>query len=217
MSNNFIPLSYKELVNRIDRIPKIQLGNLPTPLEFLPNASSELGINLYIKRDDCTGLAFGGNKTRHLEYIMHKVLIRNYDCILTGATTQSNWCRQTVAAANKLYLETFLVLMNGVKGNQMQGNFLLYNIMGANVDVVEGENLEDISKHLDRKYEELINDPFKEFERIKIFIEDLLNLNVQIHKIDERLSSKIFKNNESDRIDDLSALAILESYIAQNE
>ena len=49
------------------------------------------------------------------------------------------------------------------------------------------------------------------------FIEDLRNLNVQIHKIDERLSSKLFKNNESDRIDDLSALAILESYIAQNE
>ena len=49
------------------------------------------------------------------------------------------------------------------------------------------------------------------------FIEDLLNLNVQIHKIDERLSSKLFKNNESDRIDDLSALEILESYIAQNE
>lgn len=49
------------------------------------------------------------------------------------------------------------------------------------------------------------------------FIEDLHNLNVQIHKIDERLSSKLFKNNENDRIDDLSALAILESYIAQNE
>ena len=49
------------------------------------------------------------------------------------------------------------------------------------------------------------------------FIEDLHNLNVQIHKIDERLSSKLFKNNESDRIDDLSALAILESYVAQNE
>ena len=52
---------------------------------------------------------------------------------------------------------------------------------------------------------------------VNSFIEDLLNLNVQIQKIDERLSSKLFKNNESDRIDDLSALAILESYIAQNE
>ena len=110
-----------------------------------------LDVNLYIKRDDCTSLAFGGNKTRHLEFIMAKTLSGDYDCILTGATTQSNWCRQTVAAANKLNLETFLVLMNGVKGNQMQGNFLLYNIMGANVDVVEGENLEDIPKNLDRK------------------------------------------------------------------
>ncbi len=49
------------------------------------------------------------------------------------------------------------------------------------------------------------------------FIEELINLNVQVHKIDERLSSKLFKNNENDRIDDLSALEILESYIAQNE
>ena len=49
------------------------------------------------------------------------------------------------------------------------------------------------------------------------FVEELINLNVQVHKIDERLSSKLFKNNENDRIDDLSALEILESYIAQNE
>ena len=52
---------------------------------------------------------------------------------------------------------------------------------------------------------------------VNIFVEELLNLNVQVHKIDERLSSKLFKNNENDRIDDLSALEILESYIAQNE
>ena len=52
---------------------------------------------------------------------------------------------------------------------------------------------------------------------VNSFVEELLNLNVQVHKIDERLSSKLFKNNENDRIDDLSALEILESYIAQNE
>ena len=57
---------------------------------------------------------------------MHKALVGEYDCILTGAATQSHWCRQTVVAANKLNLETFLVLIRGVKGNQMQGNFLLY-------------------------------------------------------------------------------------------
>ena len=156
MSNNFFPLTADELVKRINKIPKVKLAMLPTALEYLPNMSKELEINLYVKRDDCTALAFGGNKTRHLEFIMAKAISGNYDCILTGAGSQSNWCRQTVAAANKLNLESFLVLMHGVKGNEMQGNFLLYNVLGANVDVVEGENLEEIPKHLDKKYEELI-------------------------------------------------------------
>ena len=156
MSNNFFPLTVDELVKRINKIPKVKLAMLPTALEYLPNMSKELEINLYVKRDDCTALAFGGNKTRHLEFIMAKAVSGNYDCILTGAGSQSNWCRQTVAAANKLNLESFLVLMHGVKGNEMQGNFLLYNVLGANVDVVEGENIEEIPKHLDKKYEELI-------------------------------------------------------------
>ena len=156
MTSNFFPLKAEELINRINKIPRIKLGFLPTPLEYLPNLSKELNINLYVKRDDCTALAFGGNKTRHLEFILAKVKSGEYDCILTGAASQSNWCRQTVAAANKLNLETFLVLMQGVKGSKMQGNYLLYNILGANIEVIEGENLEDIPKHLDKKYVELI-------------------------------------------------------------
>ena len=151
-----MPLSSDELIKRINKIPRIELAMLPTPLEYLPNISKDLEINLYIKRDDCTGLAFGGNKTRHLEFIMAKTLSNEYDCILTGASSQSNWCRQMTAAANKLNLETFLVLMHGIKGKRMQGNFLLYNILGANVDVIEGENLEEIPKHLDNKYNELV-------------------------------------------------------------
>ena len=156
MSNNFLPLTVKELVKRINKIPKVNLAILPTPLEYLPNISKELEINLYVKRDDCTALAFGGNKTRHLEFLMAKVKSGDYDCILTGGGSQSNWCRQTVAAANKLNIETFLVLMHGIKGKTMQGNFLLYNVLGANVDVIEGENLETIPIHLDKKYENLI-------------------------------------------------------------
>lgn len=156
MQNDFLPLTCNDLINKISSIPKIQLANLPTPLEYLPNISKDLEINLYIKRDDCAGLAFGGNKTRHLEFIMAKTIDKNYDCILTGAGSQSNWCRQTVAAANKLNLETFLVLMHGVKGKEMQGNFLLYNILGANVSVVDGDDIEEITKHLDIKYNELI-------------------------------------------------------------
>ena len=158
MNSNFNPLSPEELVSRINKIPRIPLAQLPTVLEYAPNISKELNINLYIKRDDCTALAFGGNKTRHLEFIMAKTLSGEYDCILTGAASQSNFCRQAVAAANKLNLDSYLVLMHGVKGKLMQGNFLLYNILGANVDVVDGENLEDIPKHLDKKYDELIKE-----------------------------------------------------------
>ena len=158
MSSNFVPLTAQELVAKINKIPRVSLALLPTILEFAPNISKELGIKLYIKRDDCTALAFGGNKTRHLEFIMAKALSGNYDCILTGASSQSNFCRQAVAAANKLNLDSFLVLMHGIKGKMMQGNFLLYNILGANVDVVEGEDLEQIPKHLDLKYNELIKE-----------------------------------------------------------
>jgi len=155
MSNNF--LTSEELVKRINKFPRVKLAMLPTPLEYLPNISKELEINLYIKRDDCTGLAFGGNKTRHLEFIMAKFNKGDYDCVLTGAASQSNWCRQTVAAANKLNIESFLVLMHGVKGKIMQGNYLLYNILDANVEVVDGEDLEEITIHLKKKYQELVN------------------------------------------------------------
>lgn len=157
LNNNFKPLTSHQLIKKINRIPRIQLANLPTPLEYLPNMSKELEINLYIKRDDCTGLAFGGNKTRHLEFILSNALEGDFDCILTGAASQSNWCRQTVAAANKLNLESFLVLAKGIKGDQMQGNFLLYDILGANVDIVETENLEEIPLHLEVKYKQLIS------------------------------------------------------------
>ena len=158
MNSNFVPLTAQELVSRINKIPRVSLASLPTVLEYAPNISKELDVNLYIKRDDCTSLAFGGNKTRHLEFIMAKTLSGDYDCILTGAASQSNFCRQAAAAANKLNLDSYLVLMHGIKGRLMQGNFLLYNILGANVDVVEGEDLEEIPKHLDKKYNELIKE-----------------------------------------------------------
>ena len=158
MNSNFVPLTAQELVSRINKIPRVSLASLPTVLEYAPNISKELDVNIYIKRDDCTSLAFGGNKTRHLEFIMAKTLSGDYDCILTGAASQSNFCRQAAAAANKLNLDSYLVLMHGIKGKMMQGNYLLYNILGANVDVVEGEDLEQIPKHLDKKYNQLIRE-----------------------------------------------------------
>ena len=66
MSNKFVPLTAQELVAKINEIPRVSLAALPTVLELAPNISRKLGIHLHIKRDDCTALAFGGNKTRHL-------------------------------------------------------------------------------------------------------------------------------------------------------
>ena len=91
--------------------------HLPTPLEPCPRLSAALGgPEIWIKRDDLTGLAFGGNKTRQLEFVFADVLAQGADTVVAGAYTQSNWCRQMTAAAKKLGLEVALVLLHGEKG-----------------------------------------------------------------------------------------------------
>ena len=80
-------------------IPRIPLAHLPTPLEFLPRLSRELGgPRILVKRDDCTGLALGGNKTRKLDYLMAEAEAQGADTILTIGGVQSNHVRQTAAA-----------------------------------------------------------------------------------------------------------------------
>ncbi len=109
------------------------LAFLPTPLEFAENLTKKLnGPKIYFKRDDCTGLAFGGNKTRKLEYIMYDVLKNKTDVVITIGGLQSNWARQTAAAAKKLGLDVILIL-NGEKPNYFQGNLLLDHILGCNI------------------------------------------------------------------------------------
>ena len=95
----------------------------PTPLEPCPRLSAALGgPEIWIKRDDLTGLAFGGNKTRQLEFVFAEVLAQGADTVVAGAYTQSNWCRQMTAAARKLGLEVALVLLHGERGRALQGN-----------------------------------------------------------------------------------------------
>ncbi len=94
---------------KLNTLPRIRLANLPTPLQELPNLSKELGPRILIKRDDLTGLAFGGNKARKLEYLMGDALKKGADYIVTGAGFHSNWCTQTAAAAHRLGLKVSLV------------------------------------------------------------------------------------------------------------
>ena len=96
---------------KLARFPRVRLTHAPTPLEPMPNLSKLLGgPQLWIKRDDCTGLATGGNKTRKLEYLMGEALAQKADVVITQGATQSNHARQTAAAAAKLGLACEILL-----------------------------------------------------------------------------------------------------------
>jgi D-cysteine desulfhydrase family pyridoxal phosphate-dependent enzyme len=149
-------LTRAELQARIDALPRVRLAHLPTPLERCPRLSAALGgPDIWIKRDDLTGLAFGGNKTRQLEFLFADILAAGADTVVAGAYTQSNWCRQITGAARKLGLEVALLLLHGEKGPALQGNLLLDRLMGAEVTVVDLASMEDLTPRLEAKAAEL--------------------------------------------------------------
>lgn len=145
-----------DLEAKLKSLPRLKLAHLPTPLEFCPRLTETLGgPRIWLKRDDATGLAFGGNKTRQLEFVLADLLAKGCDTIVAGAYTQSNWCRQMSAAAAKLGLSISLVVLHGEKGPKLQGNFLLFKLLGADVTVVDLPSVELLQPYLDRKAEEL--------------------------------------------------------------
>ena len=122
----------------LDKFPRVSLAHLPTPLEHLPRLSKYLGgPDIYVKRDDCTGLASGGNKTRKLEYSMAEALQQGADTVVTVGAVQSNHVRQTAAAACKLGLKCEVLLEHRVsdptEAYATSGNVLLDRIFGANL------------------------------------------------------------------------------------
>ena len=127
--------------------PRIRFAITPTPLEFMPNLSEQIGgPNLYVKRDDLTGLAFGGNKVRQLEYYFGDLVRSGADTVITTGAVQSNHCRVAAAMANKLGLRCEITQENRVPGQDSayyeSGNVLLLKLMGANIHecpVVEDE------------------------------------------------------------------------------
>lgn len=121
---------------------KIDLGFLPTPLEPLPRLTAHLGgPRIWIKRDDCTGLGGGGNKTRKLEYLMAEAQRQGADVVITAGALQSNHARQTAAAAAKLGMGCVLVLAAAVAGRDetyaTNGNMLLDDLFGAEILCLE--------------------------------------------------------------------------------
>lgn len=129
----------KDINEVIDRLPRVRLANLPTPLEEMPHLSKMLGgPRIWIKRDDFTGLVFGGNKVRKLEFEMAEAENKGADVVITDGVLQSNHARTVVTAARKLGMKVVLVL-RGEEPKDYDGNLLLDRIFGADIRFVRAE------------------------------------------------------------------------------
>lgn len=128
---------------KLTRFPRVRITHAPTPLEFMPRMTEALGgPNLYIKRDDCTGLATGGNKTRKLEFLMADAVKHGADTIITQGATQSNHARQTVAIAARMGMKCEILLEDRtgskVDSYKHSGNVFLDRMYGARIQEVPG-------------------------------------------------------------------------------
>ena len=139
---------------KLARFARIRITHAPTPLEPMPRLTQLLGgPNLWIKRDDCTGLATGGNKTRKLEYLMADALAQGADTVITQGATQSNHARQTAAIATRLGLPCHLILEDRT-GNRHDdyrhsGNVFLDQLFGAQLsEVPAGTNMDQAMAQL---------------------------------------------------------------------
>jgi len=140
------------MLRSIEDVPRVRINFLPTPLVELKRLSDVLaGPRILMKRDDLTGLALGGNKTRKLEFLLGEALSQGCDAVITGGAAQSNHCRQTAGAAAAVGLECHLAL-GGKQPAHPDGNLLLDHLFGAIVhwcgDLTKGERIPDIADKL---------------------------------------------------------------------
>ena len=154
------PLSRSELAAKLDALPRIDLAHTPTPLEEMTRLRDELGgaqaPRIFVKRDDLTGLAMGGNKVRHYEYEMPHIVDAGYDTVINIMDYHSNNARLTAAAANKVGLRYVLVLRNAAH-RKVQGNLLIDKLLGAELhllDQFQSEDAERYAESLKRRLEE---------------------------------------------------------------
>jgi 1-aminocyclopropane-1-carboxylate deaminase/D-cysteine desulfhydrase-like pyridoxal-dependent ACC family enzyme len=139
----------------IAKLPRVRFAHLPTPLEEMPRLREELGEKaprLFVKRDDLTGLAFGGNKVRHMEFRLADVLAKGCDTIIVANVAQSNHARLHTALAARFGLTTYILKPPSKKDNPANGNLLLDHIMGARI--VEASSADP--EVLDRELAELV-------------------------------------------------------------
>ena len=133
----------------MNEFPKVSLGIFPTPVQRLENISRILGADIYVKRDDMTGLGLGGNKVRKLEYLLADAKDQGAQVVFTTGGAQSNHAMLTAAAARRMGMTPILILKKrGVTARQ--GNQLLEHLMGVDVRFMDTDSYEDIYREMDR-------------------------------------------------------------------
>lgn len=146
----------------ISAFPRLDLAQLPTPLHRLENISACTGKNVYIKRDDMSGVALGGNKVRKLEFLLADALEQGCDTILTTGGGQSNHAMLTAACCNRLGLKSILVLKKrGVW--EKKGNQVLNDLLGADVRFVDTDSYDDVYAEMERICEALRKEGHKPY------------------------------------------------------
>ena len=136
------------------QLDKVPLGIFPTPVHKLGNISRLLGTQVYVKRDDMTGIGLGGNKVRKLEYLLAEAKAQGAQVVFTTGGAQSNHAMLTAAACRKMGMEPILILKKrGVMGNK--GNLLLENLMGVDVRFMDTASYDDIYAEMDRVGQEM--------------------------------------------------------------
>ncbi len=151
-----------DLKKRLAAVPRVSLAHLPTPLDECRRLTESLGgARVWVKRDDCTGLAFGGNKSRQLEFTLGEAVHQGADVVIQGAASQSNHSRQLAAAAAKLGLEAHLVVKADARSTPIQGNLLVDHLMGAHIHMVPAEtNMAQAKEGLAQRLRDAGRKPF---------------------------------------------------------
>ena len=144
----------------IEKFERIKLGHFPTPIEHLKNISEHLGgPNIFIKRDDCTGLATGGNKTRKLEFLIPDAIKNKAELIVTIGAVQSNHARQTAAACALMGIKCLIILEQRLKdppeSYMKSGNVFLDKLFGADLKVCPKN--EDISMYSEKLIKDIMS------------------------------------------------------------
>ena len=179
------------------------LGFFPTPIVELKSLEKCFGgPKIFIKRDYMTGLAFGGNKTRKLEYFLGDAIEKNYDTIITGGAEQSNHCRQTAAAAAMCGLECHLVL-GGTEPEITSGNLLLDKLLGAHIhwagEFRKGEKIPTVVEELNSKGKKTYIIPYGGSNEIGAlgFVEAVKEISDQLKSMNQKISQIYFASSSA--------------------